>query len=41
MHQKIGTFRAKMARNFLTFRQICRNFREIQFSAENCHLFDY
>ena len=24
MHQKIGAFRAKMAKNFSTFRQICR-----------------
>ena len=30
-----------MAKNFSTYRQICRNFRKIQFFAEKCHLFDY
>ena len=34
--KKIGAFRAKMAKKFSTFRQICRNFRKIQFFAENC-----
>ena len=29
MHQKIGAFRAKMVKNFSTFRQKCRNFRKI------------
>ena len=28
MHKKIGAFRAKMAKNFSTFRQICQNFRK-------------
>ena len=26
MHEKIGAFRAKMAKNFSIFRQICRKF---------------
>ena len=29
IHQKIGAFRAKMAKNLSTFRQICRNLLKI------------
>ena len=31
MHQKIGAFRAKMAKTFSTFRQICRNLEKSNF----------
>ena len=38
MYQKIGAFKTKMAKNFSTFRQICRHFRKIQFFCRKLSL---